>query len=139
MSVLADLVGELSWGLKAAWILWAGWIVLQFVWHRRARVEVPTLEAATAVRFGDRVTLGLAEESDGNRVSARPAPRPGPSRPVVTEVDPLPDASPLPPAAIEAVDGTILAPDEPAPAPAPKRSKRRRQSSRSGTPSPMPA
>ena len=129
MNALADLLGELSWSLKATWIVWGTWIAFQVVWRRRARVEVSVRDASVS-RLGDRLTLGLAG-AEGIRVTAQPVPRSQPARP------PTADQAPQS-AAASVIDATLEAPlDEPA-AP-PRRPRRRRQSPRSEPASAIPA
>ncbi len=128
MTFLADLVGDLSWSLKAAWIIWAAWIAIQIVWLRRVRAAGGD---EPIVQIGDRFALGLNAGLDSPRMSSTPVARPGRTAPVVAEVEPEPELTlPLTPAAMEAVEGTILTGDAPAPVPAPKRQRRRRQSAR---------
>jgi hypothetical protein len=127
MTVLADLVGDLSWALRAAWMAWGIWIVFQLMWFRRARVDARSGDMLSYDRATGRSPLSISDRSDRVRVSA-PTPAPGVSAAEASISDPL---SPAP---LLASDGTnsiesVSAPlEEPA-----KRPKRRRRSSRDET------
>ena len=76
MRFLIALVGDLSWSLKAAWIVWGAWVAIQIVWRRRARVEVSQHEASPRDWLPERSTLGLAPRPERTRVlAASPVPQ----------------------------------------------------------------
>ena len=125
MTVLVDLVRDLSWSLKAAWIAWTTWVAIQVMWHRRARIEVSQHEASPRDWLPERSTLGLAPRPERMRASAAlPAPALSLSPPSIPEL-PLSRA-----AAVSAVDDAVepLAMPLAGPAEAPTRPKRSRRS-----------
>ena len=139
MTAFADLVGDLSWGLKAAWIVWGTWIAIQVVWRRRIRIDVSTLEALSPRRIGDRLTLGIADGPEGIRVPARPVSRLPPAPPSIAEPSfPQPaTVSAIDADAVSAIDDSVEA--LPVESATPKRPKRRRQAARSETATAMQA
>ena len=134
MTVLVDLVGDLSWALKAAWIAWATWVGIQAVWYRRARVVVSTREVEARDRVGDRATLGIAVRQERMLASAPP---PAPALLVSPPSIPEPPSPPL--EAVLAIGDTVepLAAPQAEPAEMPKGPKRRRRSPRPETASAM--
>ena len=131
MTMLADLVGELSWGLMAAWIGWAAWIAIQVAWRRRARVTVLTTAGPAPARIGQRLTLGIAAGPEGMRASAATPARPS------MDVSSLASTEEDLAEPIVAATKSIEASTEPETAA--KRPRRRRQSPRAETATAMPA
>jgi len=119
MTVPAGLIGDLSWGLKAAWIAWGIWIAVQVAWRRWAR-EAGSGDVALRDRTSDRSPLSIAPRPDPIRATAK-----SPSTPVQ-----IPEGS----MASDAVD-----PADEAPAPRPKRRRRTPQLETAGVLSPEAA
>ncbi len=126
MTVLVDLVGDLSWSLKAAWIAWGIWLTIQVVWRRRARVEVLP-QATSRDWIGDRSPLGAALRPERTRVLAPPL-----ELPLLPVLPSMPEPLSAPEAAASAAGDTVE------PAAAPKRRRLRRRSPRSEIVSVMP-
>ena len=144
MSVLIDLVRDLSWSLKAAWMAWGLWVAVQIVWHRRARAVPPPASRDSV----SRAPLGIGARPERVRVSAAPpvsllSPVP-PSMPEPS-AQPIVEASTFVDAIVEVVEPIAAQPPQSAAAkrsepPAPsKRQKRRRSSRGAETPSVMSA
>jgi hypothetical protein len=127
MTVPVDLVGDLSWGLKAAWIAWGIWLAIQVVWRWRARVEVSPHEPVSRDWIVDRSPLGAALRPERIRVLAPP-----PEPPLLPALPSMPEPLSAPETTVSAVGDTVE------PAAAPKRRRLRRRSPRSEIASVMP-